>query len=141
MSRLTIPQRARAVYTWDGWTLYELPHAESAHSILWYPFKLMLPPSTPARWRQRRAFYLTWNPLELRVRKDAQRRALEVELPDLYMRVELVLALSYGPEWLVRVRGLSESDILAERARLEAAAAARRRTARATKAKSPRDAV
>ena len=133
MSHLVIPAGARAIYTWDGWTLYELPHDESAHSILWYPFKLMLPPSTPARWRQRRAFYLTWNPLELRVRKDAQRRALEVELPDLYVRVELVLALSYGPEWLVRVRGLSESDILAERARLAAAAGKRRARKRSTR--------
>lgn len=113
------------MFTWAGWTLYEL-RPRQGNSPLWYAFKLMLPPRAPARWGQRRAFSLTWNPLELRMRKDRERVALETTLPDLYERVELTLSLSRGPEWLRDVQGLTDAEIDAEREKLAAAARARR---------------
>lgn len=141
--RLTVPAGARPAGTitppgndGDGlaWTLYELPPRRD-DSPLWRPFKLMLPPDTPARWRMRRSFSLVWNPLTLRLRKDRDRRSLEVENPALYERVELLLSLEYGPEWLVRVAGLTADEIQAEAARLRVQAAERRRAkAQAAKA-------
>lgn len=128
MSRLIIPADARAILQWDGWTLYELPQRE-ADSPLWYTFKLMQAPGTPAKWGQRRAFLLTWNPVDLRMRKDRERVALEQGHRDLYERIELTLSLTHGPEWLRDVQGLSDAEIQAERDRL--AAAARERRARA----------
>lgn len=123
--QLIIPTGARAVSSVGDWTIYELrPRADA--SPLWLQFKLMLPPGTPARWGSRRSYYLFWNPLDLRFRKDSDGRALTIEHPGLYERVELVLSLEYGPEWLRRVAGLSCEEIAAERARLSAIAAERK---------------
>lgn len=127
--RLSIPPGARMVYTWAGWTLYELPQ-RPGDSPLWRAFKVMLDSETPAMWGRRRSFVLTWNPLTLRLRKDRDRYALEMGLPDLYERVELMLTLAYGPEWLRASTGLTERQIKAEAARLANLARERRRAAR-----------
>ena len=125
MSRLTIPAGAKAIYHYGGWTLYELP-PRAGDSILWQPFRLMLPPDTPAHWRMSRSFSLAWNPLALRFRGDKARVELAALHPDLYERVELTLSLSYGREWLRDVRGITDAEIQAERVRLAAMARARR---------------
>lgn len=135
MSRLAVPAGARAIYHWpsppaaDSWTLYELP-LRPGDSFLWHPFRLMLPIDTPARWRQRRAYTLTWNPIRLRFRKDSEHVALELTHPDLHHRVDLLLALSYSAEWLYG-RGITDEAIAAERVRLRTLAAARRASKRA----------
>lgn len=134
--RLSIPAGARAVYSWDGWTLYELP-PRADDSILWWPFRLMLPPDTPARWGLCRAYDLRWNPVELRFQKSGAHRRLASGRPDLSERVELFLALSYGPEWLRDVMGVNESDVAAERLRLAALAAQRRSRRRGRRSAAP----
>lgn len=136
--RLTVPTDATSVYHWDGWTLYELPH-KPGDSLLWRYFKVMQPPTAPARWRMRRAFTLTWNPLELRMRKDRERRAIEIENPDLYVRVELFLSLNYGPEWLRDVQGVTDIQVEGERIRLATMARERRsKKRRVTKRRAKR---
>ncbi|MBF6571699.1 MAG: hypothetical protein IVW54_22900 [Candidatus Binataceae bacterium] len=130
--RLAIPADARAVAQINAWTLYQLaPRADD--SPLWLRFKLMLPPETPARWGERRSFSLYWNPLGLRFRKDRDAVALYKHSSDLYERVELLLSLEYGPEWLVRVAGMTLEEIEAEKARLAAYASERRAAKRQLK--------
>lgn len=90
----------------------------------------MLPPDTPARWRQQRAFALVWNPIEMRLQKSADSRVLEIGRPDLHERIELFLTLAYGPEWLRDTQGLTESEIQSEVVRLRTLASERRRRKR-----------
>lgn len=128
--RLTVPENAVVAAQINAWTLYQLaPRPDD--SPLWLRFKLMLPPSTPAKWGERRAFSIYWNPIELRMRKDRDALSLYKHSSDLYERVELVLSLEYGPEWLRRVAGLTDEEILAEKARLAAYASERRAAKRA----------
>ena len=120
MSRLSIPKGARRVTDFPGdWTLYELrPRADD--SPLWPQFKVMLPPGTPGRWGHVRQFYVRWNPVEQRFRRDAIRLALETKEPDLYLRLETFMSLSYTREWLESRQGMDGAEIAAECERLRA---------------------
>lgn len=127
---LEVPAKGRAAATFaldDGlWTLYELPAREyEGSSPLWLPFKLMLPPKTPMRWRMRRSYRLMWNALDQRFRREEESRRLETERPELAQQVELYMSLSYDRQWLVTVNGMTEPEIEAEKRRL---AEMRRRT-------------
>jgi hypothetical protein len=137
---LVAPAGGRAAATFESaagvWTLYELPTRDyEGSSPLWQPFKLMLPPETPQRWRARRSYRLTWNADSLRFRRDHDCHALELTHADLHMRVETFMSLTYDAAWLMSNLGLTPAEIEAERAKL--AAAARTRRARRRGATAP----
>lgn len=133
---LSVPPGARAIARFaGGWTLYELPLPENASaSFLWRPFKLMLPPETPRAPGRRRAYLLTWNADALRMRRDHDSHALELTHPDLFMRVETLMSLSYDRDWLVSSQGVTVAEIEAERGRMVALARERRAFKRAMNA-------
>lgn len=129
--RLAIPARARKVYDFaDGWTLYHLPENGS---FLWQPFRLMLPPGTPARRGVYRRFTLAWNPVDCRFSRAAPTRDLMSQQPGLYAQVELYMSLNFGPEWLASGDGggYTPDEIQAERERLAEARAERKAARRA----------
>lgn len=134
--RLTVPAGARAVAQVFDWTIYQLAPRDG-DSPLWLRFKAMRAPDTPIKWGERNSFTLTWNPLKLRMRKDRFRRDLELRFPDLYVRIDLVLSLEFGPEWLVRAAGMTQEEILAEDARLRRMAAARRAAKKSLASRGP----
>lgn len=137
---LEIPAKGRAVQTFavetGVWTLYELPGRDDyeGSSPLWHPFKLMLPPDTPIQRGRRRSYPLTWNAHALRMRRDYDSHALELGQPDLFMRVETFMSLSYDCGWLVSNQGMTVAEIEAEVRRLAAMARERRARKRALKA-------
>ena len=120
MSKLIIPQSAELSGRFGRWTLYRLSDAMSG-SFLWVPFKLMLPPSHPARWGERRSYSLAWHPVDMRMRKDSSRVGLEALHPELYYEVELHMSLRYDRAWLMSPAGggATPADIDAEYARLK----------------------
>lgn len=134
-----MPKGGRAVATFetsDGvWTLYELPsRGYEGESPFWIPVKLMLPPDTRKRWHQRRSYRLRWNADELRMRREYESLTLERTHPDLYLRVETFMSLSYDCAWLIGSQGMTVAEIEAERVRLIDMARNRRRSKKANAA-------
>lgn len=113
------PRRRKAAEFPGDWTLYHLPETGS---FLWQPFRLMLPPGTPARRGVYRRFTLVWNPVECRFARSRSVLDLLTQQPDLAAEVELCLSLEYGPAWLSSEDGggYTADEIQAERARLQA---------------------
>lgn len=127
--RLKIPARARVVHEFPGdWTLYRL--ADQQSSFLWLPFRLMLPPGTPARRGIYRRFALNWNPAECRFARSRAVQDLTTQQPELAAAVELYMSLNYGPAWLASEDGGSytPAEIQAESDRLAAERAQRKAT-------------
>jgi hypothetical protein len=133
--RLQIPARAIQASTFSDWTLYRRPDREDGNTFLWLRFRLMLPPDTPKRNGQARAFDLAWNPAECRFARTRDTLALLTQQPELAAAVELYLSLNYGPEWLSSEDGggYTPAEIQAETARL-AAERAQRKGARGRRA-------
>lgn len=124
--RLIIPPHSRRDTTFPGgWTLYKLQE-DGRQSFLWQRFKLMLPPGTPARRAENRAYYVTWNPEEQRFAKDGYLTRLQGAHPQLFAELDLHMRLEYGPGWLTDPDGgaLTEAEIAEERARLKTLRAA-----------------
>ena len=97
--RMTIPVDAKVSAVFGDWTLYELaPRADD--SFLWVKFKLMLPPTAPAKHGATRVYRLAWNIAEQRFAKDRKLIDLMAQHADLYAAVELHLGLEYGSDRL-----------------------------------------
>lgn len=117
--KIVHPSGSKRVQVFPGnWHLYELHPSEYA-SFLWVPFKVSNS-ALPRQWRRLRTFWLTWNPLDLRLAANKYSVRLETEQPELYARVNLYLELTYDRDWLLREHGATDEEIAAERARLAA---------------------
>lgn len=130
--RSRIPDRAKLAANFGDWALYELRHEGS---LLWYNFKLMLPPTVRAKWGEQRVYKLAWNPAEQRLARSAQSHALEQRAPELLAQLENHLRAFYTRDWLVSNQGMTESEIATECDRLAAEKRSRRR-ARASQARA-----
>jgi hypothetical protein len=130
--RLSIPKSFKSAAAFGDWTLYHLPLSEGAGSFLWQPFKLMLTPgSAPAKRGGRRAYRLTWSPLEQRFAKSKETEHLSRAQPVLFDMIEFHLTTEYGPDWLTERALYDPEEVEAESARLKA-----RRSARAAQARA-----
>lgn len=128
--KLAVPVNYRSAVNFGDWTLYHLPVSPTG-SFLWQPFKLMLPPSAPGRWGQKRAYRLAWSPLEQRFAADGVTTALQRAQPTLAAQVELHMSLTYGPDWLTGPGFYDPEEVEAEQARLRAGRLRRAAEARA----------
>jgi hypothetical protein len=129
--RLSIPAEFRSAINFGDWTLYHLPLAPAGGSFLWQPFKLMLPPRSPIKWGQVRAYRLAWSPLERRFAKSNPVEHLRRAQPVLHDLVESHLHEHFGPDWLTGPAFYEQDEIDAELARLK-----ERRTRRAAEARA-----
>lgn len=123
MSKIVVPADAElaALLLDNSWALY-LYAPKPTGSFLWRQFKLM-PAGDPGP-KQRgvaRTLYVHWNPHESRFARNAQILRWQAERPELMTELELLLSLSYGPEWLASEAGggASAEDIAEELQRLD----------------------
>lgn len=133
--RIRAPKDGTLVTLIGDWRLYEMPLHPDRGSILWPQFKLMLDPSTPPKWRKRRAHYLVWGTDVQRWRRDGYTKWLSENDPELYAAATETMRRLYGPGWLLDPHGacLTEAELEAEREKVNESRA-RRLAMRAQKA-------